>query len=115
MHFIVGLGVTQIVDAVAGQVGGAGLAVGLVINVIVAAACVAFGVLGNQRKGWAIWMGMTLYALDGLLLLLFQDWLSVAFHGYALFRIYQGMGALKELEALDQPPPAVISSSTPIG
>jgi hypothetical protein len=116
MHFIVGLGVTQVVDGVAKQMGGAGPAIGLVINLIGAAACVAFGVLGNQRKAWAIWMGMVLYALDGLLLLLFQDWLSVAFHGYVLYRVYQALGAIKALESLEpKPASAVISSSSPMG
>ena len=116
VHFIVGMGVTTVVDAVAKQAGGVGLVAGIIINVFVAVVCAAFGVLGNRRKAWAMWVGMALYTLDGLLLLLFQDWLSVAFHGYALFRIYQGLGAIKELEALEpQPAPAMISSSSPMG
>jgi hypothetical protein len=116
VHFIVGLGVTQVVDAVAKGMGGAGPAVGLAFNVVVAAACVAFGVLGSRRKTWAIWMGMALYALDGLLLLAFKDILSVAFHGYVLYRLYQSFGAIQVLEKLEpKPAPAVISSSSPMG
>ena len=115
-HFIIGMGVTTVVDAVAKEAGGIGLAAGLVVNVFVAAVCAAFGVLGNRRQGWALWVGMVLYTFDGLLLLLFQDWLSVAFHAYALFRIYQGLGAIKELGTLEpRPAPAVISSSSPMG
>ena len=115
VHFIIGMGVTTVVDVVAKQAGGVGLVAGMVVNVFVAAVCAAFGVLGNRRKTWAMWVGMVLYALDGLLLLLFQDWLSVAFHGYALFRISQGLGAIRELEALaPKPAPAVISSSSPM-
>ena len=116
MRFIIGMGVTEIVDALAKQAGGIGLAAGLVINIFVAAVCAAFGVLGMRRKAWALWLGMALYTLDGLLLLLFQDWLSVAFHAYALYRIYQGLPAIKLLEALEpKPAPAVISSSSPMG
>ena len=116
VHFIIGLGVTTVVDGVAKQAGGIGLAAGMVINVFVAAACAGFGVLGMRRKTWAIWLGMTLYTLDGLLLVLFQDWLSVAFHGYALYRIYQGLGAIQALEAMEpKAAPAVISSSSPMG
>ena len=116
VHFIIGMGVTTVVDVVAKQAGGVGLVAGMVVNVFVAAVCAAFGVLGNRRKTWAMWVGMVLYALDGLLLLLFQDWLSVAFHGYALFRIYQGLAAIKALEALEpKAAPAMISSSSAIG
>lgn len=116
MHFIIGMGVTTVVDVVAKQAGGIGLAAGMVINVIVAAVCAAFGVLGMRRKTWALWLGMALYTLDGLLLVLFQDWLSVAFHGYALYRIYQGLGAITALAAMEpKAAPAVISSSSPMG
>jgi hypothetical protein len=116
IRFIIGMGVTSVVDEVARQAGGVGLAAGMVVNLFVAAACAAFGVLGNRRKVWAIWLGMVLYALDGLLLVLFQDWLSVAFHGYALYRIYQALGTIKALESLEpRPAPAVISSSSPMG
>ncbi len=115
-HFIIGMGVTTVVDAVATEAGGVGIVAGIVINLFVAAICAAFGVLGNRRQGWALWVGMVLYTFDGLLLLLFQDWLSVAFHGYALFHIFKGVGAIKELEALEpRPAPAVISSSSPMG
>jgi len=115
-HFIIGMGVTTVVDEVAKQAGGIGLVAGLVINVFVAAVCAAFGVLGNRRQAWALWVGMALYTFDGLLLLLFQDWLSVAFHAYALFQIFKGVGAIKELGALEpRPAPAVISSSSPMG
>ena len=104
------------VSIVAKEAGGIGLAAGLVVNIFVAAICAAFGVLGNRRQAWALWVGMVLYTFDGLLLLLFQDWLSVAFHAYALFRIYQGLGAIKELGTLEpRPAPAVISSSSPMG
>jgi len=116
VRFIIGMGITEIVDALAKQAGGIGLAAGLVINVFVAAVCAGFGVLGMRRKTWALWLGMALYSLDGLLLVLFQDWLSVAFHGYALYRIYQGLPAIKLLEKLEpKATPGVISSSSPMG
>ena len=41
------------------------------------------------RKGekWAFLAGMALYAIDGMILIPFKDFLGVAFHAYALFRI----------------------------
>ena len=54
---------------------------------------------------------MMLYALDGLLLLAFKDIFSVAFHAYALFRIYNGM---KSVPALQKVQEASIAVGAPI-
>jgi hypothetical protein len=43
---------------------------------------------------------MGLYAVDGLILVPFKDFLGVAFHAYALFRIYNGMKGVPVLEEL---------------
>jgi hypothetical protein len=48
-------------------------------------------------------VGMALYVLDALVMLnfdalvmlYFKDILAVAFHGYALYRMYSGMGAFR--------------------
>jgi len=45
---------------------------------------------------------MALYALDGLLLLLFKDYLAIAFHAYALYRMSSGLKLLPILERLEQ-------------
>jgi hypothetical protein len=114
-HFILGMGVTTVVDVVAQKIGGVGVALGLVVNLFIAGVCCLFGYLGNKRATWAMWLGMTLYALDGALLLLFQDWLSVAFHGYALYRVYQGVPVIAQLKALESTPQAMAASSGAIG
>jgi hypothetical protein len=41
---------------------------------------------------------MVLYALDGVLCLGAKDFLSVAFHAYALFAIYRGFGAAQQVQ-----------------
>jgi hypothetical protein len=41
--------------------------------------------------------GMIAYALDGVLLLLFSMWLEAAVHAYALWRIWEGYSASREL------------------
>jgi hypothetical protein len=43
---------------------------------------------------------MTLCALDGLILIPFADHLGLAFHAYALWRIYGGFKAASRVEAL---------------
>ena len=40
---------------------------------------------------------MVLYALDGLLFLLVGDWISIAFHAFALVCIGKGYQALRTL------------------
>ncbi|MFN8597714.1 MAG: hypothetical protein U0559_16215, partial [Anaerolineae bacterium] len=50
---------------------------------------------------WALILGMVLYGLDGLIFIWAQDWLGLAFHGYALFMMYLGLQAYRKLEALE--------------
>lgn len=56
----------------------------------------------KQGQKWALILGMVLYALDGALIFLWQDWLSIAFHGYGLFRMFGAFGAINQLEAVKQ-------------
>lgn len=92
-HFVVGLGVTSVVDAFAKQAGSAGVVLDLIINGFVAALFFVFGNFAGKAQKWAFLIGMALYALDGLLLLVTRDILSVGFHGYALYCIYRGFAA----------------------
>jgi hypothetical protein len=102
VHFIVGLGITQVVDAIAHRAGSPGMVLDLIINGFVAAIFVLFWNFAKKGQSWAFIIGMTLYGLDALLLLTFKDVFSVAFHAYALFRIYHGMKAAPTLEKLQQ-------------
>src|SRR6185369_7816756 len=78
MSFILGLGVTQIFDGLAQGMGsGAGLAVAVVLDLLAAAVFVFFGVFANKRHTWSFIVGMALYALDGLIYLVAQDWIGV--------------------------------------
>lgn len=92
-HFVVGLGVTSVVDAFARQTGNTGVVLDLIINGFVAGLFCLFASFAGKAQKWAFLVGMVLYALDGLLLLLGQDILSVGFHAYALFCIYRGLAA----------------------
>jgi hypothetical protein len=91
-HFVVGLGITSVVDALTKQAGSAGIVLDLIINGFVAGLFVLFGSCASKAQKWAFIVGLGLYALDGLLLLMARDILSVAFHAYALFCIYRGLG-----------------------
>jgi hypothetical protein len=102
VHFIVGLGITQVVDAVAHGVGSAGIVLDLIINGFVAGVFVMFWNFAKKGQSWAFYVGMGIYAMDALLLLSFKDIFSVAFHAYALFRIYNGLKAAPVFQKLEQ-------------
>ncbi|WP_397571644.1 hypothetical protein [Schlesneria sp. T3-172] len=115
VHFIVGLAVTAIVDAIASEVGQAepGLAtafkmIAIGISVVVAAASIGFGLLAMKRFLWIFAAGMFLYLLDGLIYLAFGDLLSAAFHGYALYCMLLGFNAYRQLNKLE----AALASAT---
>ena len=99
-HFIFGLGITEIVDEVGKQTGATGSTLGLVVNLFIAGAFVLFWNFARAGAKWAFLVGMALYAIDGLILVPFKDFLGVAFHAYALFRIYQGLKGIPVLENL---------------
>lgn len=102
-RFIVGLGITQIVDYIGTQAGTVGTVAALVIDVFAAGVFVLFGVFARKSQRWAFLVGMVLYGLDGLLLMLGPDFLGLAFHGFALYQIFRGLTALKGLEQMGQP------------
>lgn len=111
--FVLGLGVTQIIDAIAASIAqeaeGAATAVKLVafgLDVVIAGFFVALGVLANRRCGWSFYVGMAIYFLDGLIFLAVGNFLGVGFHGFVLFCLFSGVGALKKLQALAPPAPA---------
>lgn len=94
-HFIIGMGVTQVLDAVGTMTGSAGAAAAFMVNAFIAAIVVGFGVMVRKGMKWAIILGMVLYGLDGGLLLVLRDFLSAGFHAYVLFAISR---SLKYLE-----------------
>lgn len=112
--FVIGLGITQVFDALAtgfaeaaaeegvsASVGTTVTAVVLVVDIVVAFVVGLFGWLANKGFAWAFIIGMAFYALDGLLFLLVSDLLSLGFHAFALFCIFGGYSCLKKLRALE--------------
>src|SRR5215813_3721998 len=94
-RFILGLGVTQLVQEMAAS-GNAGTIGGLVGVALI----VVFAVLGQRAivgHAWAFLAGMILFGLDGLLFVLIQDWVGVAFHAFALWMIGRGYAAARQL------------------
>jgi len=96
--FALGLGVTQVFDAIASTAGGAGKGIAFGLDIAAAGTFVLFGVFANKAHTWAFIVGMILFAMDAVLVLLGQMWLSLALHAFALFFLFRGMQACRELK-----------------
>jgi hypothetical protein len=95
-YFVIGLGITQVIDAVIGS------GTALIFDMIVVSLLVVFGTLAKNRNNWIFIVGMILYGLDGILVLVFSDYLSFGFHIFALFGIYGGLKASIKLGEYEQ-------------
>ncbi len=104
LSFVVGLVITLIVDAVTHKMAGIGKLLALGFSVFVAATFVLFGYLAKKGHGWAFVVGMLLYAGDGLLAVVAQDWMMAGFHAFALFCLWGGFSAHRKLNAVAASP-----------
>ncbi len=105
-RFFIGLGITQIIDAVLANGSSGGKAVAITLDVIAAGMLIVFGVLAGKRHSWAFLVGGILLVLDGALVAFIalrsadgSLWLSVAFHAWAVFMIFRGFMATRALKA----------------
>ena len=89
-HFLLGLGITDVTAALGAQVRG----LAFFIDVLVLGFFAMCGYYAGKGHKWAFLMGMTFYLLDGGITMLGQDWLSFAFHIYALLCIWRGFSRI---------------------
>ncbi len=96
-----GLGTTDVIDAVGTSVGGSGRMISLGLDVLVAGVFAVFGVFARRGAKWAFITGAVFYLLDALVvLLLTRQYLEVAAHAYALYRIFQGFQGAQQMGLL---------------
>lgn len=95
--FLAGLGMTQVISGLAiglsADLGSAVTVIALVLNIFVAGFFVALGWFAQKGHTWAFIVGLVVYALDGLIFLMFQDWFPLAFHAFVLFCLFRGLSA----------------------
>ena len=102
VRFIFGLGITQVVDAAAHGTGLNGTIIMVVVDglfILMLILCSKWAKTGSQG---AFLGGMIAYALDGVMLLIFTMFLDAAVHAYALWMIWQGYAASRELAQMQQ-------------
>lgn len=107
--FVIGLGITQFIDAftkswvkqIGPATGNIVSFIGFFADLALAGMFILFGVLGRKRFGKVILFGMILYAMDGLIFLVFQDWFAFIFHVILLISLVKGYSALNQLKKLE--------------
>jgi hypothetical protein len=114
IYFPIGLGITQIIDGFSyglqqemPEAGGIFFAIGVALNLLIFVVVAFFGFFIKKRITWFIPVGGVLYLLDGLLLLLFQDWIGVGFHAYFLFRLWTSWQAIRNFSRSMVPESAI--------
>jgi hypothetical protein len=113
LYFPVGLGIVQGIDGlvmyitndVFHQYLGIAQAIGLALEVVTAGIFAGFCELSRRRSWWFV-VGMSLYALDGLLYLAINDWIGVGMHLFVLYFMYLGFRAARTLNKLKAVPTA---------
>ncbi|HTX90916.1 MAG TPA: hypothetical protein VMC09_06830 [Anaerolineales bacterium] len=108
--FVVGLGITYVLDIVALDfahlmpnsallIRGAGV----FLDLIVTGTFVAFGYFATRRQRWAFIAGMILYGLDTLLVILDKNYFGLAFHLFFLCFLFDGLMSLNQLRNNESP------------
>lgn len=97
--FVFGLGITQVIDSIAGSLGAAGKGIAFGLDLLAAGALILFGIFGQKGHAWAFILGIGLYALDGVIFLLEPSWLGVGVHAFVLFCLIRGFIACRGLKA----------------
>lgn len=99
--FILGLAVTQVIDAIGRGMGPTGVVIAVVLDLVIIGLFVFFGIFARKSKNWSFIVGMLLYAADASLSWLASDWLGLGFHVLALFFLFSGLKASQELKVVE--------------
>lgn len=102
-HFVLGLGITDAFRSPQARM------VGYFIDLLVLGFFLMCGYYAGKSQKWAFVMGMAFYALDAALTAMAQDWISFAFHVYALVCIWRGFSHVKAAQETSRV--AVLSSN----
>ena len=103
-HFLAGLGLTEIADAVVDvsiQQGASAAikAVSIVFDLIVVIGFGLAGYFANKFFRSVFLIGIIVYAVDAVIVLLLGDFFMAAFHAFALYSLIRGYLACRELKA----------------
>jgi hypothetical protein len=96
VRFVLGLGLTSIVDHLA-KSGAIGYVPAIAFNALASGMFFVFHRFAKERQEWAFIIGTMVFAGDAVLTFMVQDWISLAFHVYALVYIVRGWMAVRHM------------------
>jgi hypothetical protein len=93
--FIIGLGITQLVDNLGNNV-----VVTLSFDLLLASLFFFLGRKARKTRGWAFILGIILYGLDSLIFVAVQDYVGLIFHAFVLLGLLGGLQALNLMQSM---------------
>lgn len=99
-NFLIGLGVVQLVEGLFQESFPLVRSLGVVLNLAAAGLFFWLGGKARKRAPWAFMAGFALYFLDSLIFLALGEFVSLGFHGLALFMILGGYRSIIKVRAL---------------
>jgi hypothetical protein len=100
--FVIGLGISQILDGIGLAYGEKGKWMAGIVNYVITIAFFALAIFAKKKRSWAYLIGMIFYGLDGLIFFAVKDYLGVAFHIFVLVQVYIGWRALLQLKKVEK-------------
>ncbi len=105
--FLIGLAIIELKDALfvafLSETGSPGnfflTIIAVFLSIAIAGVFVGIGLLARKKYLWAYVAGMTVYALDGVIFLLFLDVFSFGFHVVVLVLLWEGLRAEKKMSS----------------
>lgn len=99
-RFVIGLGVTQLIDDLAAHLGSSGKIVAFGLDLAVTGVLLALGIFAAKKHLWAPVIGTVLLGLDAALVGLaalgsgeMWTWVNLAVHAWAIFVMFRGFQA----------------------
>jgi hypothetical protein len=116
ISFAIGLGVTQLIDGIVGAIAPQFYYLSAAVDVVIAAGFIGLGYLSGRGDITSFVVGLILYALDALLYIGLMilgrapmTIIAIIWHGVAVYFLWKGFQAARELKNL---PPEVPGSSS---
>ena len=95
--FVLGLALSQLIDGAVFELTGEQ---NLLFSFLPAIAFVILGIVGMRLQRWAFIAGILVYAVDGLIYFLFQEWVAGGIHVFILYKLYQGFRSANEYQEI---------------
>lgn len=95
INFLIGLGISQLIDDIGISFGDSGLWISILVNAILTIIFYLFAYNAKKQRRWAFILTIVIYILDSLFFIYVQDYIAFAFHLLAIHYIFQGLKAIK--------------------